>query len=157
MKIDAAACRADSEAKAIHPQSRSIVDRLLSLNAAAMLGRNTVVSCCTFVSGLVLLWLLVEEGGLAKVPAAALSFLFGTTLHYVFGRAWIFRGTERGVAAGYVYFLINAGVGLVVTTALFATMIALTSINYLVARVLVSIVAGLVMFLLNATLNFRRL
>jgi hypothetical protein len=28
---------------------------------------------------------------------------------------------------------------------------------YLVARILVSVVAGLVMFLLNATLNFRRL
>ncbi|MGH6924197.1 MAG: GtrA family protein [Propylenella sp.] len=157
MKSSTAAPEADSVAVATRPQSRRIVDRLLSLNAAAMLGRNTVVSCCTFVSGLVLLWLLVEKLGVAKVPAAALSFLFATTLHYVFGRTWIFRGTERGVAAGYVYFLINAGAGLVVTTTLFAAMIALTSINYLVARVLVSVVAGLAMFLLNAILNFRRL
>lgn len=157
MRSSAAAPEADSDATAIHLQSKSIGSRLLSLNAATMLGRNTVVSCCTFVSGLLLLWLLVEKVGLAKVPAAALSFLFATTLHYVFGRAWIFRGTERAVAAGYVYFLINAGVGLVLTTTLFAAMIELTSINYLVARVLVSVVAGLGMFLLNAMLNFRRL
>lgn len=157
MRGNTAAPGKSSEATATHPQPRSIVDRLLSLNAAAMLGRNTVVSCCTFVAGLLLLWLLVEKVGLAKVPAAALSFLFATTLHYVFGRTWIFRGTERGVAAGYVYFLINAGLGLVVTTTLFAAMIELTSINYLVARVLVSVVAGLAMFLLNAILNFRRL
>lgn len=142
---------------AIRPRWRSIVRRLLSLNALAMLGRNTVVSCCTFVLGLVLLWLLVERLGLGKVPSAALSFLCATTLHYVFGRTWIFRGTERSVAAGYAYFLINAGIGLVVTTTLFALMIEFTSINYLIARVLVSVVAGLLMFLLNALLNFRRL
>lgn len=122
-----------------------------------MLGRNTIVSCCTFLVGLALLWLLVSKAGLAKVPAAAISFLFGTTLHYVFGRTWIFRGTERGVATGYAYFLGNAGLGLVVTTVLFAAMIEFTSVHYLIARVLVSIVAGLMMFLLNAILNFRRL
>ncbi len=122
-----------------------------------MLGRNTLVSCCTFVAGLVLLWLLVSKLGMAKVPAAASSFLFATTLHYVFGRTWIFRGTERSVAAGYAYFLVNAGLGLAVTTLLFAAMIEFTSIHYLVARILVSVVAGLMMFLLNAMLNFRRL
>ncbi len=98
-----------------------------------------------------------EVWGLEGAGSGTLSFLCSTTLHYLFGRFWIFRGTERGFAAGYLYFFINAGVGLVVTTGLFAAMIEWTSINYLVARVLVSIVAGLVMFLLNATLNFRRL
>ena len=141
----------------IRPPSRSIVRRLFSLSALSMLGRNTVVSCCTFVLGLALLWLLVERLGLGKVPSAALSFLFATTLHYVFGRTWIFRGTERSVTAGYAYFLINAGIGLVTTTTLFALMVEFTSINYLIARVLVSVVAGLLMFLLNAMLNFRRL
>lgn len=157
MKGSAAEAGARSDPTATHPRPRSIVHRLLSLNAAAMLGRNTVVSCFTFVVGLVLLWLLVEEVGLVRVPAAALSFLFATTLHYVFGRTWIYRGTERGLAVGYGYFLINAGVGLAVTTVLFAALIELTSIHYIVARVLVSVVAGLVMFLLNAILNFRRL
>lgn len=138
-------------------ETASLTARFLSINAAAMLGRNTVVSCCTFLFGLGVLWLLVERFGVPKVPAAALSFLAATTLHYVFGRTWIFRGTERGVAAGYVYFLTNAGVGLAVTTALFAALIEWTPIDYLVARVLVSIAAGLAMFALNATLNFRRL
>ncbi len=157
MKGSAAGAGARSEKAATHRRPTSIVHRLLSMNAAAMLGRNTVVSCFAFLVGLVLLWLLVEEFGLAKVPATALSFLFATTLHYVFGRTWIYRGTERGVAAGYGYFLINAGVGLAVTTILFAALIELTSIHYMAARLLVSVVAGLVMFLLNAILNFRRL
>ena len=138
-------------------ERRPILARLLSIRAAAMLGRNTVVSIFAFLAGLALMWLFVEKAGMAKVPAAAVSFLAATSLHYLLGRSWIFRGTERGVASGYVYFLINAGVGLVITTGLFAAMIAFTPINYLVARTLVSLVAGLVMFLLNATLNFRRL
>jgi putative flippase GtrA len=148
---------AGSERSSFSARPRSVAQRLLSLNAAAMLGRNTLVSSITFVSGLVLLWLLVERIGIAKVPATALSFLFATTIHYVFGRTWIFRGTDRQIASGYIYFLINAGVGLVLTTALFAALIEWTSIDYLIVRILVSIVAGLVMFLLNAIFNFRRL
>jgi hypothetical protein len=61
------------------------------------------------------------------------------------------------VASGYVYFLINAAIGLGVTMSLFAAFISWTSINYLVARILVSVVAGLTVFLLNAVWNFRRL
>lgn len=122
-----------------------------------MLGRNTVVSCATFLTGLAVLWVLVEKLGAPKVPSASLSFLFATTLHYILGRSWIFRGSERGVASGYVLFLINAGVGLAVTTVGFWALISFTPINYLVARVLVSIFAGLAMFALNATLNFRQL
>jgi putative flippase GtrA len=139
------------------PRRQSFAKRFLSLKAAAMLGRNTLVSCLTFLIGILLLWLLVEQGGMAKVPAVALSFLIGTSIHYVLGRTWIFKGTDRAVASGYAYFLVNAGIGLVLTTTLFAAMISWTRIHYLVARILVSVVAGLVMFLLNATLNFRRL
>jgi len=122
-----------------------------------MLARNTVVSCAAFVFDLGLLWALVQVLGMGKVMAAALAFIAATTLHYAFGRTWIFRGTERGIAAGYVYFLINAGIGLALTVGLFAAMLRWTSIHYLVARVLVSIVAGLAVFLLNALFNFRRL
>lgn len=122
-----------------------------------MLARNTVVSCGAFAFDLALLWLLVEQFAMEKVLAAALAFVAATSLHYAFGRTWIFRGTDRPVGTGYIYFLVNAGVGLVITIALFAALIRWTPINYLVARTLVSIVAGLAVFLLNAVLNFRRL
>lgn len=111
----------------------------------------------TFLFGLALMWVLVELLGTNKVFAAGASFLAATSLHYVFGRSWIFRGTERAVATGYGYFLINAAIGLTLTVSLFAALISWTSVNYLVARVIVSIFAGLVMFLLNAVLNFKQL
>ncbi len=122
-----------------------------------LLARNTLVSCAVFGFGLALLWALVELGGMNKLVAAALGFLASNSLHYAFGRAWIYRGTERGLASGYGYFLINAAVGLVITVALFAAFLRWTPIHYLVARIIVSIFAGLAMFLLNAMLNFKRL
>jgi putative flippase GtrA len=122
-----------------------------------MLARNTVVSCGVFAFDLALLWLLVEQGGMGKVVAAVIAFVVANSLHYGFGRSWIFRGTDRAVASGYFYFLVNAAIGLAITIGLFAAMIRWTSVNYLVARVLVSVVAGLTVFVLNAVFNFRRL
>ena len=129
--------------------------RFVSRHVGVLLARNTVVSCVVFALDLGLLWLLVQTGGMDTLLAAAVAFIAANGLHYVLGRTWIFRGTERGVGAGLFYFLINAGIGLVVTMALYAAILEFTSIHYLVARVIVSVVGGLTVFYLNATLNFR--
>jgi putative flippase GtrA len=131
--------------------------RLWSRNAAALLGRNTVVSTAVFLLGLVLLWLLVEVGHADKVIATGFTFLVATTLHYSLGRTWIYRGTDRGIVHGYGYFIVNALIGLAITVVLFDAFVRYTPIHYLLARVIVSLIAGLAMFLLNAGLNFRRL
>lgn len=129
--------------------------RLLSRNAGLQLLRNTVVSTFVFAIDLLLLWLLVEQCGMEKVLAAAVAFILANSLHYLFGRWWIFRGTERKPVSGYVYFLANAGVGLAITLVLFAAFVAVLPAWYLVGRVFVSVVSGLTVFLLNAMLNFR--
>ncbi len=134
----------------------TLYDRLFSRRGAVLLARNTVVSTFVFLLGLGLLWLMVERLGVAKVPAAGLSFLVSNSIHYLFGRTWIYRGTERKVAAGYAYFLINAVLGLGITVGLFAAFIEL-GLHYLLARVVASVFAGLALFLLNAVLNFRSL
>jgi putative flippase GtrA len=131
--------------------------RLWSRNAAVLLGRNTVVSTAVFLLGLLLLWLLVEFAHVEKVTAAGVTFLIANTLHYGLGRAWIYRGTTRGVAPGYALFIANSCVGFVVTIVMFDALVRYTPINYLIARIIVSVFAGLAMFLLNAILNFRRL
>ena len=129
--------------------------RLFSHHVGVLLARNTVVSCIVFAVGLAVLWLCVQYLALPKVPAAALSFIVANSLHYIFGRTWIFRGSQRPAAAGYAYFLINATIGLALTTLLYAAFIAFTDINYLFARIIVSLFAGLAVFLLNALWNFR--
>ena len=131
--------------------------RLWSRKAAVLLGRNTAVSAGVFLLGLLLLWLLVEYGGADKLKATGATFLISTTLHYALGRAWIFRGTERKLVQGYGLFLANALIGLAVTLLLMEAFLRWTPVHYLVARVLVSIIAGLAMFLSNAIWNFKRL
>ena len=130
--------------------------RLLSFRAGVLLARNTVVSIFVFTLGLALLWWMVERWGVAKIPAAALSFLVSNTIHYAFGRAWIYRGTERRVVPGYAFFLINAGLGLIATIGLFAAFLEL-GLHYLLARIVASIFVGLMLFVLNAVFNFRSL
>jgi putative flippase GtrA len=134
-----------------------LVRRLWSRRAAEMLVRNTIVSGGIFAFDIGLLWLLVEQAGMGKIAAAIVAFVVANSVHYVFGRSWVFRGTERALASGYFYFLVNAGIGFIITISLFAVMIRLTSVNYLIARIMVSVIAGLTVFLLNAVLNFRRL
>lgn len=122
-----------------------------------MLLRNTVVSCLAFALGLGLMWLLVGRWGANKYLAAALSFILSNSIHYLLGRTWIFAGSHRPIGSGYVYFFMNAGIGLILTVALFGLFTDLVALNYLVARVVASIFAGLAMFVLNAVLNFRTL
>lgn len=120
-----------------------------------MLVRNTVVGTTVFAIDLLVLWALVDRFGVNKLVAATIGFVIASSLHYALGRAWIFPGTSRHVVSGYFYFLINAGVGLLITILMFAAFIRWTTIDYLVARVIVSLFAGLATFLLNAFYNFR--
>ncbi|QDK34789.1 GtrA family protein [Sphingomonas sp. IC081] len=134
----------------------ALAGRLLSRRVAAMLARNTAVSIGVFLVGLGILWLLVERLAVGAVGAAGVSFLVSNSLHYVIGRAWIFPGSARGIHAGYWLFLANSGIGLLLTMALFAALLCFTPMHYLIARTLVSVIAGLAVFLLNAVLNFRQ-
>lgn len=139
------------------PAARPLLPRLLSLRAGDLLARNTIVSCGAFVLDLALLRLLVEQAGMNKYPAAAIGFILATSLHYAIGRLWIFVGSRRGLAAGYVYFVVNAGIGLAVTIALFAFFTEIARLDYIVARIVASVFAGLAIFVLNAVLNFKSL
>ncbi|WOF44441.1 GtrA family protein [Sphingopyxis indica] len=130
--------------------------RLLTRRVGRMLVRNSIVSSFVFLIGLGLLWVLVQHFGMKAVPAAAIGFLVSNSLHYALGRSWIFRGTDRKIHTGYLIFLINAGLGLAITVILFAALLQWTPIHYLVARVIVSLFAGLAMFVLNAVVNFRQ-
>lgn len=137
------------------PDRASLFSRIWSGKVAVLLARNTVVSCSVFVFDIVLLWVLVQYLGMDKLIAVTLAFIIANSIHYAFCRIWIFPGSDRALASGYVWFFVNAGVGLSVTLILFTAFTDLLGMNYLVARVIASVFAGLSAFLLNAVLNFR--
>ena len=136
--------------------TEGVVARFFTRRVGAMLWRNTVVSTGVFLLGLGVLWALVEYAHMDEVIAAGVSFLVANSLHYIFGRTWIFADSDRKLSTGYALFLANAVVGLLVTMGLYWALLNWTPINYLAARVIVSVFAGLIVFGLNAALNFRQ-
>ena len=142
-------------AEAVELERAGLVSRLMRVRVAAMFVRNTVVSFLVFALDLFMLWALVRFLGVQYLTAATLAFIVAISIHYMFCRIWIFRGTDRALWSGYVYFFVNAGTGLVITIALFAAFVELIGIHYIVARVIASVFAGIAVFLLNAVLNFR--
>lgn len=122
-----------------------------------MFGRNIVASSIAFVLDLAILWLLVEYAGFPHVPAAAIAFVIPLIVFYFLQREWVFPETERGVAAGFAYFLVNMGIGFGAMLAVFWALLEFTEIYYLIARVLASVVYGLVVFVLNGVFNFKQL
>ncbi len=134
----------------------TLVERLLTRSTGRLLFRDAFASSLAFVVGLCLMWALVDLLGVNELMAAGASFVAANALHYVFAQAWIYHGTRRPWAEGYGYFLLNAGGGLALTMMLFAICMRWTSMHYLVARTVVSVFAGLMVFVLNATLNFKK-
>ena len=124
---------------------------------ARMFGRNTVASTIAFALDLMILWGLVEWLEVPRVLAAVIAFIVPMSVFYVLSRTWVFPETDRGVASGFVYFMINVGIGFVVMLAVFWALLQFTALYYLLARVAASVVSGIVIFLLNGFLNFKQL
>jgi len=149
---------ADEDSRGIHgseQRGEAFLRRLLTRRVGAMLVRNTIVSTGVFLIGLWLLWFLVSWCKVDEVLATGIGFVVANSLHYALGRLWIFSGTTRGVTTGFGLFLANSALGLAITVSLFALLMDYTTMHYLIARIVVSVFAGLAMFVMNAALNFR--
>jgi putative flippase GtrA len=124
---------------------------------ARMFGRNTIASIGSFLLDLAILVALVELAGFPRVPAAAVAFVIPLIVFYFLQREWVFPGTDRGVAEGFVYFLIIMGIGFVAMLAVFWTLLEVTDLHYVLARILASFVYGIIVFVLNGIFNFKQL
>lgn len=123
-----------------------------------LFARNAWTSIVAFCIDLVVLWALVHFAGFPRIVAATIGFLIGISSHYLLSRKFVFPDTDRGLGKGYFYFMLNAGVGLVVTIGLFwGLMEAFPQIHYLILRGFSSLAAGILVFFLNAIFNFREL
>lgn len=146
-----------SRSKSTVPAGTPLYRRLLGRRGRVLYLRNAAVSTLSFLLDLLLIWTLVEKAGLDRFLAVGIGFVLANAFHYLLARAWIFPCAARGLLAGYVYFLGNALLGLAVIMATFALLTEALGVPYLLARVAASLCAGTLVFVLNATLNFRQL
>lgn len=122
-----------------------------------MFGKNTVASTIAFLLDLAILWSLVELAGLPRLMSAVIAFLIPMVVFYILERKWVFPDSDRGTASGFVYFMVNIGIGFLVMLAVFWALLHFTPLHYLVSRVVASMVSGIVIFLLNGVFNFKQL
>lgn len=119
--------------------------------------RNACASIFTFLIDLALIWLLMRYTGMNRFVAVTIGFLFGNACHYALARLWVFRDSLRGVWSGYALFLGNALLGLVFILGAFALMTDWLGVPLIVARITASLIAGVGVFMLNATVNFQKI
>lgn len=138
-------------------KAKQVGEDIVESRGVRMFGRNTVASSIAFLLDLAILWGLVALAGFPRMPAAVVAFIVPMVLFYFLEREWVFPETRRGVASGFVYFMLNVGIGFIVMLAVFWTLLQFTEIHYLIARVAASAVSGIVIFFLNGIFNFEEL
>lgn len=146
-----------SSAQSGERESRTLRERLLNRRGSVLFLKNAVASTISFLLDLLLIWIMIDRMGLNRLVAVIIGFVLANALHYILARFWVFLGTMREFFAGYVYFLSNALLGLGIILGVFALLTESLGVPYMIARVIASLCAGTIVFVLNATLNFQRL
>jgi putative flippase GtrA len=115
----------------------------------------SLIGFSTFLFDLALLAALTQFGGVNPVWAAGLSFLVAVSLNYALSRHFVFSGTARGHKAGYVYFVLIAGVGLLFVTGSMYLLVTVLGFYYLAARTAIAVITGMWNYTINLFFNFK--
>ncbi len=117
--------------------------------------KYTLAGGTTFTLDLIFLYAFTDILGFEVVLSAAVAFLIATSLNYLFCRYYVFQGTARSFAAGYIGFILIALGGLCIVSGLMHLFVNILAWHYLASRVLVAAFTGLWNYLLNLYVNFR--
>ena len=117
--------------------------------------RYSGVGVGTFALDLSLLYLLTTYVHVAYYLATPIAFLVGVSINYVLSREIVFKRTERSWHVGYAHFIVIALCGMILTTSGVVLLVSYVGLYYLVARVLVAGVVGILNYLANLYWNFK--
>jgi len=129
-------------------------NRLLNLRLKRFF-RYAAVGGATFLFDLSLLWILIEKFHVHYLHASVSGFLIAVSVNYSISRRWVFKGSQRRLAAGYLYFLKTAAAGAMATGFLMWLFCAATHGPYLLIRIIIAAVVGTGNYLIHLYLNFR--
>ncbi|MEK7511269.1 MAG: GtrA family protein [Patescibacteria group bacterium] len=117
--------------------------------------RYAAVGVTTLAFDLLLLAFVIEVGNVPYYTAVPICFAIAVSINYLISRHVVFHGTTRNFHTGYLYFLLSAAGGAVLTTSGVAVLIEFLGVHYLPARLAVAGVVGIANYLLNLHFNFR--
>ena len=117
--------------------------------------KYAAVTLPTFSFDLALLFVLVHFLSFHYLPAAIIAFVAATTANYILSRRFVFVGTNRPVASGYIYFLSIATLGVGLVASSMWVLVGLLHLNYIASRICVALAEGTWNYLMNLRFNFR--
>jgi putative flippase GtrA len=117
--------------------------------------RYAAVGGSTFLFDLSLLWIQIEKFQVYYLYAAVSSFLIAVSVNYFLSRRWVFKGSQRRLATGYLYFLKTAAAGALATGFLMWLFCTATHGPYLLIRIIIAAIIGMGNYLIHLYLNFR--
>jgi putative flippase GtrA len=127
----------------------------ISYPAFARFARYAVVGVSTLAFDLLLLAALTQLMHVPYYFGTPFAFLVAVSINYGISRGFVFRGTERSVHHGYIYFILLAGAGALFITGGVYLLVTYAHLYYLVARILIAGIVGLFNYLTNLHWNFR--
>lgn len=126
----------------------------LSLRSIKRFFSYTLVGGSTFAFDLVLLYMLTEFCDIPYTVSTPLAFLIAVSINYVLSRKFVFHQTKRSHPRGYLYFISVAGVGALCITGAVYLLVTYAGLSYLIARILVACLVGVMNYLFNLYINF---
>ena len=117
--------------------------------------KYTLVGGSTFVFDLLLLAILIDVLHINTILASGGAFFIAVSINYYLSRSFVFKGTERDVKTGYLYFFVIAGTGLFFVMSAMFVLVSLLHFQPLLSRVCVAAVTGCWNYLSNLYFNFK--
>ena len=117
--------------------------------------RYATVGVSTLLIDLGLLYIATTFFHVPYYISTGASFFIAININYFISRSHVFKGTERKIYHGYVYFLAIALCGAAATTSLVVVLVTYLGFYFLFARVLVAGIIGVCNYLLNLYFNFK--
>ncbi|HEY0964510.1 MAG TPA: GtrA family protein [Candidatus Paceibacterota bacterium] len=118
-------------------------------------GKYALIGGGTFAFDLILLYIFTDIIGINYVAAAGIGFLIAVSINYYLSRMLVFKGTERTLKTGYVYFLLIAGTGLFFVMSAMFILVEILGFHYLLSRICIAGVTGFWNYLTNLYFNFK--
>jgi putative flippase GtrA len=107
------------------------------------------------VAALIFLLARIHTRGLWYLVAVGVTFVIGTTIQYFAVHRFIFRDSDREFKEGYVYFMIIAIIGLILTLALVVIFTYGLRVPPIRGRVITAMIVGVWNFVGNYFISFE--
>jgi len=101
-----------------------------------------------------LLFIFTEFLGIYYLVSAIIAYAIANTLNYSINRNWAYKGTKRKPWQGYIIFLVINFTTLLIIVVLLSILVEFFGVYYLVARIAVGVVIGILNFIANARISF---